>query len=101
MRLPFDVDLRALRIDDLRLAAALGGFDSHWKVGGDGTVARDLGELRARLTADRLEGPTGKLTADVRVDRSPRTISADVTLDEDPGGMVAALMQRPDLPASR
>jgi translocation and assembly module TamB len=98
VRLPFDVDLRALRIDDLHLAAALGGFDSHWKVGGDGTVARDLGELRARLTADRLEGPAGKLTADVRVDRSPRTISADVTLDEDPGGMVSALMQRPDLP---
>jgi len=98
VQLPFDIDLRALRIDDLHLAAALGGFDSHWKIGGDADIARDLGEIRAKLAADRLEGPKGKLTADVRVDRSPRKIAADITLDEDPGGMVAALMQRPDLP---
>lgn len=98
VQLPFDIDLRALRIDDLHLAAALGGFDSHWKVGGDAAIAGDLGEIRVKLAADRLEGPKGKLTADVRVDRSPRRIAADITLDEDPGGMVAALMQRPDLP---
>ncbi|WP_428683734.1 translocation/assembly module TamB domain-containing protein [Reyranella sp.] len=98
LRLPFDIDLRALRIDDLQLAAALGGIDSHWKIGGEAAVASDLGEIRAKLGADRLEGPKGKLTADVRVDRSPRKIAADITLDEDPGGMVAALMQRPDLP---
>ena len=98
VQLPFDIDLRALRIDDLHLAAALGSFDSHWKIGGDAAIASDLGEIRAKLAADRLEGPKGKLTADVRVDRSPRKIAADITLDEDPGGMVAALMQRPDLP---
>ena len=98
LRLPFDIDLRALRIDDLQLAAALGGIDSHWKIGGEAAVASDLSEIRAKLGADRLEGPKGKLTADVRVDRSPRKIAADITLDEDPGGMIAALMQRPDLP---
>ena len=98
LRLPFDIDLQALRIDDLQLAATLGGIESHWKIGGEAAVASDLGEIRARLGADRLEGPRGKLTADVRVDRSPRKIAADITLDEDPGGMVAALMQRPDLP---
>ena len=98
IQLPFDIDLQALRIDDLHLAAALGGFDSHWKIGGDAAVASDLGEIRAKLAADRLEGPKGKLTADLRLDRSPRKIAADITLDEDPGGMVAALMQRPDLP---
>ena len=98
VQLPFDIDLRALRIDDLHLAAALGGFDSHWKIGGDAAIAGDLGEIRAKLAADRLEDPKGKLTADVRIDRSPRRIAADITLDEDPGGMVAALMQRPDLP---
>lgn len=97
-QLPFDVDLKALQIDDLYLAAALGGRDSHWKIGGDAAAAADLGEIRARLTADRLEGPNGKLTADIRLDRSPRRIAADITLDEAPGGMVAALMQRPDLP---
>ena len=98
LRLPFDIDLRALRIDDLQLADALGGIESHWKIGGEAAVARDLGEIRARLGADRLEGPKGKLTADVRVDRSPRKIAADITLDEASGGIVAALMQRPDLP---
>ena len=98
IRLPFDIDLQALRIDDLHLAAALGGLDSHWKIAGDADVARDLGEIRAKLGADRLEGPKGTLTADVRVERSPRKIAADITLDEDAGGMVAALLQRPDMP---
>lgn len=98
VQLPLGIDLQALRIDDLHLAAALGGLDSHWKIAGNADVAKDLGEIRAKLGADRLEGPKGRLTADVRVDRSPRKIAADITLDEDPGGIVAALMQRPDLP---
>lgn len=98
LRLPFDIDLQALRVDDLHLAAALGGLDSHWKIAGEGMVARDLGEISARLAADRLEGPKGKLTADVRLERSPRRIAADIALDEASGGIVAALMQRPDLP---
>jgi translocation and assembly module TamB len=98
LRLPFDIDLQALRIDDLHLAAALGGVDSHWKIGGQVAVARDLGELDAKLAADRLEGPKGTLTADVRLERAPRRITADITLDEASGGIVAALMQRPDLP---
>lgn len=97
-RLPFDVVLQALHIDDLHLAAALGGVDSHWKIGGQAAVASDLGELDAKLSADRLEGPKGILTADVRLERAPRRIAADITLDEAPGGIVAALMQRPDLP---
>lgn len=98
LRLPFDVDLQALRIDDLHLAAALGGVDSHWKIVGQAALARDLGEISAKLAADRLEGPKGSLTADVRLDRAPRRIAADITLDEASGGIVAALMQRPDLP---
>ncbi|TAJ90227.1 MAG: hypothetical protein EPO10_20175 [Reyranella sp.] len=98
LRLPFDIELQSLRVDDLHLAAALGGIDSHWKIGGEAAVARDLAEISARLAADRLEGPKGKLTADVRLERSPRRIAADITLDEASGGIVAALMQRPDLP---
>lgn len=98
IRLPVDIDLQALRIDDLHLAAALGGIDSHWKVGGQAAAARDLAEISARLAANRLEGPQGTLTADVRLERAPRRIAADITLDEASGGIVAALMQRPDLP---
>jgi translocation and assembly module TamB len=98
LRLPFDVDLRALRIDDLHLAAALGGEESNWKVGGHGTLARDLGEMAVRLGADRFDGPAGRLAADIRLERSPRRIAADVTLEEDRGGMVAVLLQQPDLP---
>ena len=98
IRLPVDIDLQALRIDDLHLAAALGGVDSHWKIGGQAAVARDLEEISAKLAADRLEGPKGTLTADVRLERAPRRIAADITLDEASGGIVAAIMQRPDLP---
>lgn len=98
LRLPFDIDLQALRVDDLHLAAALGGVDSHWRIGGQAELARDLGEIVAKLAADRLEGPKGTLTADVRLDRAPRRIAADITLDEASGGIVSALMKRPDLP---
>ena len=98
LRLPFDVDLRVLRIGDLHLAGALGGVDSHWKIAGQAAAARDLGEISAKLAADRLEGPKGTLTADVRLERAPRRIAADITLDEASGGIVSALMQRPDLP---
>jgi translocation and assembly module TamB len=98
LQLPFDIDLQALRLDDLHLAAALGGVDSHWKIGGEAAVARDLGEISAKLAADRLEGPKGTLTADVRLERAPRRIAAEITLDEASGGIVAALIQRPDLP---
>jgi len=97
-RLPFDVDLQVLRVGDLHLAAALGGVESHWKIGGEAAAAHDLGEIRAKIAADRLEGPKGTLTADVRLERAPRRIAADVTLDEASGGIVAAIMQRPDLP---
>ncbi len=69
VQLPLGIDLQALRIDDLHLAAALGGLDPHWKIAGNADVAKDLGEIRAKLGADRLEGPKGRLTADVRVDR--------------------------------
>lgn len=98
LRLPFDVDLQTLRIDDLHLAAALGGVESHWKIGGQASVARDLAEISAKVAANRLEGAKGTLTADVRLERAPRRIAADITLDEASGGIVAALMQRPDLP---
>ncbi len=98
LRLPFDIELRALRIDDLHLAAAPGGQESHWKVAGDATLARDLGEMAVRLGADRFGGPAGRLVADVRLERSPRRIAVDLTLDEDRGGMVAALLRQPDLP---
>ena len=98
LQLPFDIDLQALQLDDLHLASALGGVDSHWKIGGEAAVARDLGEISAKLAADRLEGPKGTLTADVRLERAPRRIAAEITLDEASGGIVAALIQRPDLP---
>ena len=98
LRLPFGIDLQALTIDNLHLGAALGGYDSHWKVAGSGTLANDLDEMTVRIGADRFEGPAGKLAADIRLEGSPRRIQADVTLEEDRGGMIAALLQQPDLP---
>lgn len=80
------------------MAAALGGIDSHWKLAGDAAIARDLGEILAKLTADRLDGPgqaDGRRPPRARLARDR---GADITLDEDPGGMIAALAQRPDLP---
>ena len=57
VQLPFDIDLRALRIDDLHLAAALGSFDSHWKIGGDAAI--ELADLAkgTRGKADKEDVP--------------------------------------------
>ena len=95
--LPVGVDVQALSIDTLHLAAAVAEVESRWAVHGDGLLSADLHEGRARLSGDRRDGPAGKLSADVRFDLVQRTVDGEVALEEGTGGVTAALLQRPDL----
>jgi translocation and assembly module TamB len=95
--LPVGVDLQALSVDTLHLAAALAGVDSRWTLHGNGLLSADLHEGHLRLTGNRTDGPSGKLSADTRFDLAQRTVDGEIAVEEGPGGVTAALLQRPDL----
>jgi len=95
--LPIGIDLRALSVDRLHLAAPLGGVDSVWRIDGDGLVARDGRASRVRLASARTDGPDGKLTVDINFDPTQRTVASEIAFDERRGGLAAALLGRPDL----
>ncbi len=97
LRLPFGIDLNELRIDDLHLAAALARVDTHWKLSGHAVLPADLVQGRLILKGDRIDGPYGKLSADIGFDLERRTVDGEVSVSEKRGGLVAALLERPDI----
>ncbi|MDP2334573.1 MAG: translocation/assembly module TamB domain-containing protein [Reyranella sp.] len=97
LRLPVGIDLQALAVDDLHLAAALAGVEARWRLGGSAFLPADLAEGRLRLSGDRTDGRSGHLSADIRFDAGQRTVDGEIALDEGPGGVVAALLKRPEL----
>ena len=76
--LPVGVDLQALSVDTLHVAAALAGVDSRWTLHGNGLLSADLHEGRLRLTGNRTDGPSGKLSADTRFDLAQRTVDGEI-----------------------
>ena len=98
LRLPVGIDLQALSVDDLHLAAALARRRFALATGGQRASCRPIcAEGRLRLTGDRTDGRTGHLTADIRFDAGRRTVDGEIALDEGQGGVVAALLERPEL----
>ena len=71
VRLPLGIDVNALEIGDLHLAAALARVDSHWKLSGHAVLPADLAQGRVILKGDRIDGPDGKLSADIGFDVEP------------------------------
>jgi translocation and assembly module TamB len=97
-RIPVGVDLGALSIDDLHVGAALGGVDSHWKVGGSGLLAADGSASRFKLDMNRTDGPAAKLAVDVGFSLDRFSVDGTIIAQESTkGGVVAALLGRPDL----
>ena len=97
LRLPVGIDLRALSVGDLHLAAALARVDSHWKISGNALLPVNLDESRLVLDGERIDGPRGRLAADIRFDAGRRTVDGTVSLDEGQGGVAAVLLERPDI----
>src|SRR5262245_38317696 len=97
VRLPVGVDLNALEIADLHLAAALARVDSHWKLSGHAVLPADLAQGRLILKGDRIDAPGGLLSADIGFDLDRLTVDGEVSLSEKRGGLVAALLERPDI----
>lgn len=95
--LPLGVEVQSLSVDALHLAAAVAQVDSRWALQGNGLLSADLHEGRVRLTGDRSDGPSGKLSADIRFDLARGTVDGEIALKEGAGGVTAALLERPDL----
>ncbi|MBS0526547.1 MAG: translocation/assembly module TamB domain-containing protein [Proteobacteria bacterium] len=96
--IPVGVDLRALSVDDLHVGAALGGVDSRWKLAGSGLLTADGSASHLKLEMDRTDGPTARLAADLGFSLDRFSVDGQITAEESTrGGVVAALIGRPDL----
>jgi translocation and assembly module TamB len=97
-KLPVGVDIGSLSIADLYVAAPLGGVDSHWKVDGSGLVTADGTPSRVKLDMTRTDGPAAHLSADLGFSLDRFAVDGQITAEESSkGGVVAALIGRPDL----
>ncbi|WIM11370.1 translocation/assembly module TamB domain-containing protein [Enhydrobacter sp.] len=95
--LPFGVDLDRLAVADLHIGAPLGGgIDSHWKLDGNALVS-DRDQSHARLEMVRTDGPYGRLTANLGFNLQPFSVDGEIGGEEAAGGVIAALIGRPDL----
>lgn len=97
LKLPLEVDLLDLSVADLHLGAALAGIDSRWKISGNAHLPADLVQGRLVLDGTRIDGPAGKLAANVRFDARQKSVDGEVSLSEQRGGVVAVLLERPDI----
>jgi translocation and assembly module TamB len=98
LTVPLGIDLAVLSVDDLHVGAALGGVASHWKVAGSGLITGDGTPSRFKLDMTRIDGPTARLTADVGFRLDTFAVDGTITAEESTrGGVVAALIGRPDL----
>jgi len=96
--IPVGVDLRALSVDDLHVGAALGGVDSRWKLAGSGLLTADGSASHLKLDMNRTDGPTARLAADLGFSLDRFSLDGQITAEESTkGGVVAALIGRPDL----
>jgi len=95
--LPFGIDLGRLAVDELHVGAPLGGVESRWKLGGSALVAAHTpGHLKLDMV--RTDGPAAKVAADLSVDLDTFTVDGTIAAEESTrGGVVAALIGRPDL----
>jgi translocation and assembly module TamB len=95
---PLGVDLGILSVDDLHIGTALGGVDSHWRVSGTGVLTADGTPSRLKLDMTRRDGPTAHLSVDVGFSLDRFAVDGRIVAEESAkGGVVAALIGRPDL----
>ncbi|SJZ90654.1 Family of unknown function [Enhydrobacter aerosaccus] len=97
--LPVGIRLDRLAVDDLHVGAPLaGGVDSHWTLHAAGLLAADRSQSHLELGMSRTDGPKAEVSANFGFDLDPFSIDGQISAEEStPGGVVAALIGRPDL----
>ncbi len=96
--LPVQVSLGALVIDELQLGAALTGVESRWRIDGAARLEGAQGANSVTLTAARTDGREGRLALRANYDAARGVASVNGDVIEGEGGVLAALLGRPDLP---
>ena len=98
VNLPMGIGLGAVSVDDLHVGAALGGVDSHWKVAGSALLAADRTQSHLKFEMTRSDGPAAHLSADIGFGLDHFNVDGQVLAEESTkGGVIAALIGRPDL----
>jgi len=96
--IPVGVDIDALSVDDLHVGPALGVVDSHWKLAGSGLLTADGSASRFKLDMNRTDGPAAQLAVDLGFSLDRFSVDGTIAATESSkGGLVAALIGRPDL----
>ncbi len=95
---PLGIDLGSLSIDDLHVGAELGGVDSRWKVAGNGLLTADGTPSHVNLDMTRTDGPAAHVSADLGFSLDRFSVDGQIVAEESSkGGVVAAMIGRPDL----
>lgn len=95
--LPVSVQIGTFSIAEIVLGAPLLGTEYRLSLTGTAELAGGAGS--ARVTADRLDGPTGQFLLDGAYDNATRVLSIDTNLTEAADGIVANLLGIPDRPS--
>jgi translocation and assembly module TamB len=96
---PLKVRLGRLAADEITLGEPVLGQAARFTLAGE-AGRRDDGSLSARLDLLRLDGPEGRLLAKLRYEPRDDSLTADVAATSAPGGLLATLLDMPDLPGA-
>jgi translocation and assembly module TamB len=96
---PLKVRLGRLTADEIDLGEPVLGQAARFTLSGE-AGRREDGGLDGRLDLVRLDGPEERVLATLTYDPRSDTLSAEVFAAAAPGGLLAVLLDMPDLPAS-
>jgi len=95
--LPVTLRIEKLAADEIVLGAGLLGQAARFTLSGQ-TASDEAQRLTADLTAVRLDGPEAELRLAVAFDPARDHLAVDAAVREAAGGLIAALVEMPDLP---
>ncbi|MEM9576525.1 MAG: translocation/assembly module TamB domain-containing protein [Pseudomonadota bacterium] len=94
--LPVSINIAAFEVSEIELGEPIIGVPTRLNL--KAAVRLDNAGLNLDLSADRLDEVAGRFGLRANVERDGSEIDLDLTLDEDPGGIAARLMNLPGLP---
>ena len=95
--LPVSIRIDNLAIGRAELGAALFGAEAAISL--DGSVSLDDGAGKAVLKVARVDGKVGELALDASFDNATQDLSLDLTVTEEPDGLVVNLLNLPGKPS--
>ncbi len=94
--LPVSVVIERLAAAEITLGAPVLGQDARLKLDASGSLAGGAGKLV--LNAERIDGQRGLFTVDAGFEGGDAPLTLSLTLEEDPGGIAAQLLDLPGMP---